>query len=205
MSIFISFEGGEGSGKTTIIDLLYRDLLEQGYQVLKTREPGGSKISEEIRKVILNIDYKEMDFRTEALLYAASRRQHLVEKIVPALKAGKIVLCDRYLDASLAYQGHARGLGIDEIYRLNEYATEGILPNVTFYVDLNPEIGLNRIRTAGRAMDRLDLEVSSFHNLVREGYLMVAKRFPERICIIDGNRNIEEIHQDIKTRILNIL
>jgi dTMP kinase len=205
MSVFISFEGGEGSGKTSVIDLLYHDLLDAGYEVLKTREPGGSRISEEIRNIILNIKNVEMDYRTEALLYAASRRQHLVEVIIPALKSGKIVLCDRYLDASLAYQGHARGLGIDEIYKINQYATDGILPELTFFIDVKPEIGLSRIKEAGRVMDRLDLEQDSFHHLVREGYLQVAAMFPKRIRIIDGNRNLEAIHQEIKEQILKIL
>ncbi|NLD25956.1 MAG: dTMP kinase [Acholeplasmataceae bacterium] len=205
MSVFISFEGGEGSGKTSVIDLLYRDLLDKGFDVLRTREPGGSKISEEIRNIILNINNVEMDYRTEALLYAASRRQHLVEVIIPALKSGKIVLCDRYLDASLAYQGHARGLGIDEIYKINQYATDGILPELTFFIDVKPETGLSRIKDSGRVMDRLDLERNSFHHLVREGYLSVAAMFPKRIHIIDGNRDLEIIHQEIKEQILKIL
>lgn len=199
--MFITFEGGEGSGKTTIIESLYQNLLKRGYPVLKTREPGGSRISEEIRNVILNVNNREMDPWTEALLYAASRRQHLVEVIVPALEAGKIVLCDRYLDSSLAYQGVARGLGIDEVLKINQYATEGIFPQLTFYIDIKPEIGLSRIKHSERILDRLDLEKTTFHDSVREGYLQIAKMFPERIKVIDGNRTVEEIAAEI----LNII
>lgn len=199
---FITFEGGEGTGKTTIIDNLLRDLSNLGFGMVKTREPGGSKIAEEIRRVILNVENTAMDYRTEALLYAASRRQHLREVIIPYLQAGKIVLCDRFLDSSLAYQGFARGLGIDEVYAINQYATEGILPDLTFYIDVDPQIGLSRIQKAHRTVDRLDLEKTEFHVLVRQGYLKVAKMFPNRIIVIDGNRPIDAIYNQIKQLIL---
>lgn len=199
---FISFEGGEGTGKTTIIDNLLKDLSNLGFEMVKTREPGGSKIAEEIRRVILNVENTAMDYRTEALLYAASRRQHLREVIIPYLQAGKIVLCDRFLDSSLAYQGFARGLGIDEVYAINQYATEGILPDLTFYIDVDPKIGLSRIQKAHRTVDRLDLEKTEFHVLVRQGYLKVAKMFPNRIIVIDGNRPIDVIYNQIKQLIL---
>jgi len=143
-----------------------------------------------------------MDYRAEALLYAASRRQHLQEVIVPSLKANKLVLCDRYLDSSLAYQGYARGLGIDQVYQINQYATEGLLPDLTFYIDVDPQIGLSRIQSAHRTVDRLDLETANFHKLVRNGYLEVAKMFPQRIITIDGKRPILEIYEEIKNIIL---
>src|SRR5690606_3975219 len=152
-----------------------------------TREPGGSKIAEEIRNVILNIDNVNMDYRTEVLLLAASRRQHLSEIIIPALNEGKIIICDRYVDSSLAYQGYARGLGIDEVFEINKYATEGILPDLTIYIDVDPNIGLARIKNNRRKVDRLDLEKISFHQKVREGYLKIAKIFKDRIVVIDGN------------------
>ena len=149
--MFITFEGGEGSGKTTCIQHVVKTLEERGKSVLLSREPGGTPISEEIRNVILDKRNTDMDPRTEALLYAASRRQHIVQKILPALKEGKIVICDRFLDSSLAYQGGARGLGIDEIYKVNQYATEGLEPDVTFFFDILPEEGLKRIAmNAGR-------------------------------------------------------
>jgi dTMP kinase len=205
MSLFFSFEGGEGSGKTTIINSLYEELRTIGYEVIKTREPGGSKIAEEIRRVILKIDNENMDYKTEALLYAASRRQHLVEVIIPALNEGKIVLCDRYIDSSLAYQGHARGLGIDEVYRINEYAIGGLLPDYTIYIDVLPETGLKRIKKANREMDRLDLETSNFHSLVREGYLKVASMYPKRIIVLDGDKPIDDLYQNIKDIVIKKL
>lgn len=205
MKRFISFEGGEGSGKTTLIEKLSNELNQLGYNIVKTREPGGSKIAEEIRNVILNIENVDMDFMTEALLLAASRRQHLTEIIIPALNEDKIVICDRYIDSSLAYQGYARGLGIDEVYKINEYAIDGVLPQLTIYIDVDPRIGLSRIKANRREVDRLDLEEVSFHEKVREGYIEVAKRFKDRIKVIDGNRSPEEIYKDIKEVVLNIL
>ncbi|MDD3106964.1 MAG: dTMP kinase [Bacilli bacterium] len=199
---FITFEGGEGTGKTTIIDNLIQELQTLHYQVVKTREPGGSKIAEEIRRVILDVDNTAMDYRTEALLYAASRRQHLREIILPYLEQGKIVLCDRFLDSSLAYQGYARKLGIQEVYAINQYATEGLLPDLTLYIDVDPKIGLSRIKQAHRVVDRLDLEQNEFHEQVRKGYLEVAKLFPNRIKKIDGNRPIQEIYEEIKQIII---
>ncbi len=202
---FITFEGGEGSGKTTIINRLMQELKDNHIKAFQSREPGGSKISEEIRKVILSVDNTKMDYITEALLYAASRRQHLEEIIKPALKDGYLVICDRYVDSSLAYQGYARGLGIDEVYKINYYATGGLLPDLTIFIDVNPEEGLARIVKNNRNKDRLDLEAINFHHKVREGYLELVKRFPERIIRIDGNRNIEEVYQDVKKVIFEIL
>ena len=143
--MFITVEGPEGSGKSSVCRRIYEKLLELGYDVILTREPGGTPISEAIRDVILNKENTSMDGRTEALLYAASRRQHLIEKVWPALKEGKIVLCDRYLDSSLAYQGGARGLGVDEILNINMFATEGTFPDLTLLFDIEPELGLARI------------------------------------------------------------
>ena len=138
-----------------------------------------------------------MDYRTEALLYAASRRQHLVEKVWPNVKAGNIVICDRYLDSSLAYQGYARGLGIEEILNVNMYATEGTFPDLTLLFDLDPEVGLARINAnANREVNRLDLEKISFHEKVRNGYLDLAKRFPDRFVIINANQPLEKVAQD---------
>ena len=143
--MFITLEGPEGSGKTTAVETAVKKLEELGYQIVRTREPGGTPISEEIRNVILDKKNTSMDSRTEALLYAASRRQHLVEKVWPALKEGKIVICDRYLDSSLAYQGGARGLGIDNVLNINLFATENTWPDLTLLFDIKPEEGLKRI------------------------------------------------------------
>ena len=159
MSLFITFEGGEGSGKSSALRLLDEKLRAEGFQTVLTREPGGTPIAEQIRNVILDRANTAMDARTEALLYAASRRQHLVEKVWPAIKEGKLVLCDRYLDSSLAYQGGARGLGIDEVLNVNLFATEGTYPDLTLLFDIEPELGLERIaKNAQREVNRLDLE-----------------------------------------------
>ena len=156
--LFITFEGTEGSGKTTLIDKVENYLNDKGFKVVKTREPGGIKIAEQIRNVILDVNNTKMDKITEALLYAASRRQHLVEKVLPNLEKGYIVICDRFIDSSLAYQGYARGIGIDKVYKINLSATDGILPDYTFYIDVRPEVGLARIAKNNREQNRLDLE-----------------------------------------------
>src|SRR5690625_85655 len=142
---FITVEGGEGAGKTTVLKLLKDKLTQKGYDVLITREPGGISISEQIRQVILNPAHTEMEKRTEALLYAAARRQHLIQKVKPALQAGKIVLCDRFIDSSLAYQGYARGIGMDEVLTMNQFAIDDFMPSLTLYFDIEPEKGLKRI------------------------------------------------------------
>lgn len=201
--MFITLEGPEGSGKTTAVEQAVKKLEEMGYQVVRTREPGGTPISEQIRNVILDKGNTMMDSRTEALLYAASRRQHLVEKVWPALKEGKIVVCDRYLDSSLAYQGGARGLGIDEVLNINLFATENTWPDLTLLFDLNPEIGLARISAnSEREVNRLDLEKLEFHNKVRNTFLDLAKRYPDRYVIIDAGKSREEVAKDTLDAIL---
>ena len=192
--MFITLEGPEGSGKTTAVKAAVKALEAKGYKIVRTREPGGTPISEQIRNVILDKENTAMDPRTEALLYAASRRQHLVEKVWPALKEGKIVICDRYLDSSLAYQGGARGLGVDNILNINLFATENTFPDLTLLFDIKPEEGLKRIAAnASREVNRLDLEKLEFHNKVRETFLLLAKRYPERFVIIDASKSREEV------------
>ena len=192
--MFITIEGPEGSGKTTAVDTAVKELEKMGYQIVRTREPGGTPIAEQIRNVILDKSNTAMDQRTEALLYAASRRQHLVEKVWPALKEGKIVVCDRYLDSSLAYQGGARGLGVDNILQVNSFATEGTFPDLTLLFDLDPEIGLARIAAnSNREVNRLDLEKIEFHKKVRNTFLELAKRYPERFVVIDASQSKEEV------------
>src|SRR5690625_4366430 len=153
-----------------------------GYEVVTTREPGGVEISEKIREVILNPLYTEMDCRTEALLYAAARRQHLVETIIPSLSAGKIVLCDRFIDSSVVYQGYARDIGIEEVKEINNFALGAYMPDLTLYFDVDPQVGVERIkRDKKRTLNRLDKEELSFHNRVREGYNMIQAIEPDRI------------------------
>ena len=192
--MFITLEGPEGSGKTTAVEAAVKALEEKGYQIVRTREPGGTPIAEQIRNVILDKANTNMDPRTEALLYAASRRQHLVEKVWPALKEGKIVICDRYLDSSLAYQGGARGLGVENILNVNLFATENTFPDLTVLFDITPEEGLKRISAnADREVNRLDLEKLEFHHKVRDTFLALAKRYPERFVIIDASKSREEV------------
>ena len=204
--MFITLEGPEGSGKTTAVEAAVKALEEKGYQVVRTREPGGTPIAEQIRNVILDKENTKMDSRTEALLYAASRRQHLVEKVWPALKEGKIVICDRYLDSSLAYQGGARGLGVDNVLNINLFATENTWPDLTLLFDIKPEIGLARIASnSSREVNRLDLEKLEFHNKVRETFLSLAKKYPERYVIIDASLDRETVAKNTLDAILNRL
>ena len=193
---FITFAGTEGSGKTTVIEKVEQYYKEKGYQVIRTREPGGSKIAEDIRNVILDVNNTNMDSITEAMLYAASRRQQLVEKVIPNMEKGYIVLCDRFIDSSLAYQGHARNLGIDKVYQLNLIATNGLLPDATIYVDVKPEVGLARIKSNNREQNRLDLEKMSFHEKVYEGYKIVSEMFKDRFKVINGEQDRESVFND---------
>lgn len=197
--LFIVFEGGEGSGKTTAIEEIYKWLSNQGYECIKTREPGGIKISEDIRNIILDKNNTIMDSRTEALLYAAARRQHLVEKIIPALNKGNIILCDRFLDSSLAYQGYARGLGIDEVMSINSFAIGKYMPDVSILFDIDPEEGLKRINlNAQREVNRIDLEKIDFHKKVREGYNIVYSQNRNRIEKIDASKSKEDVVNMVK-------
>ena len=192
--MFITIEGPEGSGKTTATNKVIEELTRMGYDVVRTREPGGTPISEQIRNVILDKENTAMDPRTEALLYAAARRQHLVEKVWPLTKEGKIVVCDRYIDSSLAYQGGARGLGIDNIININMFATENTWPDLTLLFDIEPELGLARISAnAAREVNRLDLEKLDFHKKVRNTFLELAKSQPNRFVIIDASKSQEEV------------
>ena len=174
--MFITFEGPEGSGKSSVLNEITERFIKEGYPILRTREPGGTDIAEQIRNVILDKENIKLDPRAEALLYAASRRQHLVEKIWPAIKEGKIIFCDRYLDSSLAYQGGARDLGVENILNVNLFATENTFPDITILFDITPELGLERIaKNANREVNRLDLEKLDFHHKVRNTFLELAK------------------------------
>ena len=197
MALFITFEGGEGTGKSTALKAISAYFEENKIPFILSREPGGTPIGEEIRNVILSKNNGAMDLRVEALLFAASRRQHLIEKIWPSLKECKILLCDRYLDSSLAYQGNARGLGIENVLKVNEFATEGTFPDITFFFDIDPELGLERIAmNQSREVNRLDLEKLSFHKSVREGFTKLASLYPNRYVVIDASKSREEVFND---------
>ena len=196
--MFITIEGVEGSGKSSSTNDVVNRLRKEGYDIITTREPGGTPIAEKIRDIILDVNNTNLDPRAEALLYAASRRQHLIEKVWPALKQGKIVICDRFIDSSLAYQGGARNLGIENITNINMFATENTWPDLTLLFDIDPELGLERIRTnQGREVNRLDLEKIEFHKKVRETFLNLAKKYHDRYVIIDASKSQKEVEEEV--------
>ena len=196
--LFITFEGPEGAGKTSVLKEIGKRLEEKQMNYLLTREPGGISIAEKIREVILHPEHTMMDEHTEALLFAAARAQHFFEKVVPALEQGKFVLCDRFIDSSLAYQGHARGLGIDEVLSINEFAIGKRMPDITILFDLPPAVGLKRIQmNRADEVNRLDKESLAFHEKVREGYLKAVERYPNRIQVVDASQNLEQVVEDV--------
>lgn len=203
---FIVFEGGEGSGKSTILEMIYEDLKDNGIKCTKTREPGGIKISEDIRNIILDKNNTNMDGKTEALLYAAARRQHLVEKVIKDLEDGKVVLCDRFIYSSLAYQGYARNLGIKEIYDINKFAIGEYMPDLNIFFDIRPEVGFSRInKNSNREVNRLDLEEMDFHYKVREGYTKLYEENKESFEKIDAEKSIEEVFSTVKKIIMDFI
>lgn len=201
---FITFEGNDGSGKTTVCLKVKEELERLGYSVLYTREPGGSAIAEQIRDVILNVENKEMDPRCEALLYAASRRQHLSEVVIPALSAGKIVLCDRFVDSSLAYQGYARGIGMDKVWDMNQFAIEDCMPDKTIFISVSIETGQKRMDIRGDK-NRLDLENSTFHMNVRKGYEILIDQYKDRIVVIDGEPDKQTVFENTMKEVMKVI
>ena len=194
--MFITFEGVEGCGKSSVLAKVYDELKNEGLDVIQTREPGGVKIAEEIRKVLLDKENTMMDKRTEALLFAASRRQHLIEKVWPALKENKIVLCDRFIDSSLAYQGGGDGIGVNEVLNVNLFATENTFPDLTILFDIDPRVGLARInKNANREVNRLDVKELSFYDTIRNTFLELAKKYKDRFVVIDASMDFDAVYQ----------
>ncbi|MDD6310577.1 MAG: dTMP kinase [Firmicutes bacterium] len=200
--IFITFEGGDGAGKSTQIGLLNDELISRGYDVLLLREPGGTAISEKIREIILDKDNSEMTYKTEAFLYAAARAQLVEEVIEPAINKGSIVICDRFVDSSMAYQSYGRELG-DMVWDINRYAISGIMPELTFFLKVDPEKGRKRI--SGRDLDRMELASAEFHNRVFDGYLELEKLHPDRIVGIKADQPIETIATIIIDKVIDKL
>ena len=195
--MFITFEGGEGTGKTTQINILKKYLEDQGLEVIITREPGGVISAENIRAVIFD---NEIDSITETMLYAAARREHYIKKIKPALDAGKIVICDRFIDSSIVYQGIVRDVGVDLVENINKYAINNVEPDLTIFFDLDPETGLKRVGLRNEQMNRFDKESLDFHLKVRKGYNLLSKT-RNRFVLIDASKSIE----DVTKQIINIM
>jgi dTMP kinase len=211
MSLLISFEGIEGCGKTTQVDLLHNFLISQGYSCLVTREPGGTKIGDQIRSVLLHSGNSDLTLKAELFLYLASRAQHVAEVILPALKEGKVILCDRFIDSTVVYQGLVQGIDPTVIDDLNRMVTAGIKPDLTFIIDCPVEMGLKRawgrVEIEDQRVDDLRFESKDldFHRKVRNGYLELARKEPERIKVIDGNRDIMVIHKEIASLVMKHL
>jgi dTMP kinase len=199
---FITLEGSDGVGKSTQLKLLEKFLIERGHKVVVTREPGGTVISEKIRQLLLDKTHAEMTGVTETLLYAASRAQHVAELIMPALERGDIVICDRFVDSSIAYQGYGRKLGA-QVEIINEFAVPGCMPDITFLLKLEPEIANSRITEKGK--DRLESEKAEFYREVAKGYAKLEEKYPHRIVPIDARQSPEKIHTVIREKIETVL
>lgn len=208
---FITVEGSDGVGKSTQIHNIENYFLKLGYEVQLTREPGGTRIGDKLRDILLDVSNDEMNEMTEMLIYAASRAQHIKELIEPSLKKGKIVISDRYIDSSIAYQGYGRRLGEDAVKIVNEYASYGLIPDLTFWLDLDPELGRKRILSRSMiqdkdvTFDRIELEKNDFHNRVREGYKEIARKNPERVHRIDASLKADEVWEEIELILRNII
>lgn len=194
--LFITFEGPDGAGKTTQVNAFVNKLRTMGHTVLQTREPGGTVISDKIRGLILDPEHTEMADTTEVLLYAASRAQHVRETILPALEKGKIVVCDRFVEASIAYQGYGLGINLEEVRAINQFATGGLVPDRTYLLDLPVAIGRERLQVR-TGLDRIEQKGAEYHERVRAGFREIACQHPQRIRVIDASKPVEEVAEEI--------
>lgn len=198
--ILISLEGPDGAGKTTVLQNILPELEKSSYKVLQTREPGGVRVAEEIRNIILSTENTEIDSKTELMLFAAACRLHMQTKMLPALAAGKMVIVDRFIDSSVAYQGYGRELGVEPVNWLNEFATDGLKPDLTLYFDIDTDVALERImKNRADEVNRLDLERAEMHRKVRQGYLEIVKNEPERFVTIDASQELDKVVADTLT------
>ncbi|NYE19504.1 dTMP kinase [Microbacterium immunditiarum] len=202
--VFVTFEGGDGVGKSTQAERLQEWLEAEGYTTVRTREPGGTEVGGLVRDIVLH-HRGEIIARAEALLYAADRAQHVATVVRPALERGDIVIQDRYFDSSLAYQGAGRVLGRDEVRRLSLWAVEGLIPDVTVLLDLDPDIARERREAQGRPFDRLEAEQAEFHENVRREFLALADAEPARFLVVDASQPVDEIAADVRTRVRSAL
>jgi len=203
--LFITFEGLDGSGKTTQIELLSDFLRQKGLDVIVTREPGGTGIGDKIRDILLNKDYSSMDYKTETLLFLASRAELVSKVITPALREGKVVICDRFFDSTVVYQGLARGLGEKQILNMNMWATNRLIPDVTFLLSVRVSMGEERIKIINKKRDRIEMEEDLFKEKIYQGYLSIAKKNKDRFVILDGEHDIQEIFGKIKNKVIEVL
>jgi dTMP kinase len=203
--LFVTFEGVEGSGKSTQLDMLHAHLLRMNVNVVATREPGGTRLGEEIRRLLLNPAFREMHPMTETILYAADRAQHVHEVIKPALNQGKVVLCDRFVDSTLAYQGVARRIGMEGVQNLNEWITEDLYPDLTILLEIPYRVGLKRLEKRKRSMDRMEGQPEAFHEQVQEAYRTLAKIFSNRFLVVDGTDKPANIHHIIFQEVIKLL
>lgn len=203
--LFVSFEGGDGAGKTTLIDRVEAELKKKAVPCLRTREPGGSAIGEELRRLLLHSGHLLSSY-TELALFLAARAQHIHERIRPALEAGKVVLCDRFNDSTVAYQGFGRQIGAEKVQTLCEQFCDGVIPQLTFYLDVDPMMGLERAKRQSQgALDRIEVEKLDYHRLVRRGFLQIAKQEPKRVRVIDASRSADEVFQEVKAMLQSVL
>jgi dTMP kinase len=200
-SLFITFEGLDGSGKTTQIKLLYDYLKEKGLDVVTAVEPGGTVIGRKIRKILLDKYNHEMSYKAETFLFLASRAELVSKVISPALNKGRTVICDRFFDSTIVYQGIARGLGIDKILNMSLWATDGIVPDITFLLSIKADKGKKRMDSASKKRDRMELEKDNFREKVYQGYLNIAGKYKDRFVVIDGEKKIEDIFEEVKRRV----
>ncbi|EIT67077.1 dTMP kinase [Lactococcus garvieae] len=198
--ILISLEGPDGAGKTTVLQRILPELEKTSYKILSTREPGGVRVAEEIRNIILSTENTEIDSKTELMLFAAARRLHMQTKMLPALAAGEMVIVDRFIDSSVAYQGYGRELGVEPVNWLNEFATDGLKPDLTLYFDIDTDVALERImKNRADEVNRLDLERAEMHRKVRQGYLEIVNQEPERFVTIDASQELDKVVADTLT------
>ena len=198
--ILISLEGPDGAGKTTVLQRILPELEKTSYKILSTREPGGVRVADEIRNIILSTENTEIDSKTELMLFAAARRLHMQTKMLPALAAGEMVIVDRFIDSSVAYQGYGRELGVEPVNWLNEFATDGLKPDLTLYFDIDTDVALERImKNRADEVNRLDLERAEMHRKVRQGYLEIVKQEPERFVTIDASQELDKVVADTLT------
>lgn len=203
--LFITFEGIDGCGKSTQLSEASKRLNQEGFPIVVTREPGGTPIAEKIRSLLISPEHNEMAAECELLLYLAARAQHVKEKIIPSLDEGKIVLCDRFQEATFAYQGYGRGIPLEVLRSMNGYAAQGLSPDLTFIFDISPELSRTRLELMNKGKDRLEQNGHDFFERIRDGYRTIARENPGRVVLLDGARSVGEISENVNRKIIELI